>query len=76
MDLDLPCVPVGWQVAFFGRSGRRGRCFGLEKGRPGDPSGYASLGGPVGGHSIELVESGRITKFVRYLVTPGLFLSP
>ena len=65
MDLDSPCVPVGWRVALFGRLGGRGRCFGLERGRLGAPSGYASLGGPVGGHSIDSVESGLITKFFR-----------
>ena len=27
MDLDPPCVPVGWRVALFGRLGHRGRCF-------------------------------------------------
>ena len=36
----------------------------------GDPSGYASPGGPVGGHSVESV---RITKLFRRLVAPGLF---
>ena len=35
MDLDSPCVPVGWWVALFGRLGQRGRCFNLERGRPG-----------------------------------------
>ena len=35
MDLDSPCVPVGWQVALFGRLGLRGRCLGLDRGRPG-----------------------------------------
>ena len=29
------------------------------------PSGYASLGGPVGGHLIDSDESGLITKFFR-----------
>ena len=56
MDL-VPFVPVGYRVALFGRLVRRGRCFGLERARPGAPSGYASLGGPVGGHSIDSVES-------------------
>ena len=37
-----------------------------------DTSGYASLGVPVGGHSIDLVESGLSAKFFRGLVNPGL----
>ena len=39
-----------------------------------DTSGYASLGVPVGGHSIDLVESGLSAKFFRGLVNPVLFL--
>ena len=65
MDLDSSYVLVDWRVALFGRLGRRGRCFVLERGGSGAPSGYDSLSGTVGGHSIDSVESGLITKFFR-----------
>ena len=38
----------------------------------GGASGYASFGVPVGGHSIDLVESGLIIKFFRELFAPDL----
>uniref|UniRef100_M4C4C8 Uncharacterized protein n=1 Tax=Hyaloperonospora arabidopsidis (strain Emoy2) TaxID=559515 RepID=M4C4C8_HYAAE len=43
----------------------------------GAPIGYALLGGSVGGHSINLVESGLITKFLREIVSLNfsLFIS-
>ena len=40
----------------------------------GAPREYASLMGPVGGHSIDLLECGLITEFFRGLVNPGLLL--
>ena len=69
MDL-VPFVPVGYRVALFGRLVRRGRCFGLEGARPGAPSGYASLGGPVGGHSIDWT----CNQVLQVAYPPGLFL--
>ena len=38
----------------------------------GGPSGYASVGKPVGGHSIDLLESGLL--FMQGDCVPGLFL--
>ena len=60
MDLGLPCVPVGWLVALFSRLGQREDVLVLRE-VGWAPSEYASLGGPVGGHSIDSVESGIIT---------------
>ena len=74
MDLASPCVPVGCWVVLIGRRERRGRCFGLERGRPGALSGYALLSGLAGGHSIDSVERGLISNFFRLLVTPGFFI--
>ena len=74
MDIDSPRVTVGWRVVLFGILERRGRCFGLERGRRVALSGYVSSGGPVGGHWIDSVESGTTTKVFRWLVAPGLFL--
>ena len=72
IDLDTTCVPVGWRFALFGRLGRRLRCVSLGSGRPWVPSGCFSLGGTVGDHSIDSVESGLINKSFRYPVAPGL----
>ena len=75
IDLDSPCVPVGWQAVLFNRLGRGVRRHGRVRTWAG--SGYASLGGPVGGHSIYLVEIRPIAKLIRKLVAPGLsFIIP
>ena len=75
MSLLSPCVPVGWRVALFGGLGDDVDVC-LEGGRPGGASGgYASLGGPVGGHSIDLVESGLRAKFFRGACRPWPFPS-
>ena len=72
MDLDLPCVLVGWWLSFFGRIGRRLRCISLGRGRFWSSSGYALIGGPVGEHLIDLDKSGLIAECFRKIVAPGL----
>ena len=54
VDLLSPCVPIGWQVATLERLGED-EIFGLDRGRRAVPSVYASLGGPVGDQSMDLV---------------------
>ena len=56
VDLLSPCVPIRWRVAFLERHGEDVGV-GLVRGRPGEAGGYASLGGSIGGRSIDLVES-------------------
>ena len=57
-ELDLPCQPVDWRVAFFSRLGRRLRYVSLGIDRTWTPSVYPTLGGKVGDHSIDSVDSG------------------
>ena len=54
VDLLSPCVPIGWKVATLERLGED-EIFGLDRGRRAVPSVYASLGGPVGDQSMDLV---------------------
>ena len=74
MDLDSPCVPVGGRVALFGGLGDGCRCRSRYRSTWGVPSGYASIGDQIGGHSSDYVDGGLITKLSQERVAPGLFL--
>ena len=47
IDVDLPCLPVVWQVALHGRLGRILTCISLDGGTPWSPGGHTSLGGQL-----------------------------
>ena len=68
-----PCVPIGWRVALF-RLGWGCRRRPWKRSTWGSLVDISSIGGPLGGHSINLVGSWPITKFVWEHVAPGLFL--
>ena len=65
MNVDSPSVPIVRRVSLFGRLGWRRKCVRLDGYRTWALSGYASLGGPVDGHLINLVDSGLKANFFK-----------
>ena len=73
MELLSTCVPVSWRVALLGRLGGDVD-IGLDMVDLGATECIFFTRCPVGGHSIDMVESGLITKSFREFVVPGFFL--